>query len=260
MPPRIPILSAIRPAQTCLKTQVCQFSKTASSQGRKKLRVLRLPLSLLYTDHSILTVRDLNTPTSSSSLLDLDSPSSNQRSPSSQPGSRNRTAMAQSIFNTFRSSKASRNNQPPEGEQMKVVEELRSKAVQEDYMRQMPRRWALGDLYAPHDLSPVEMKKWRSITTVERDLVDLLGLKPLDMYRNFSFISEYTTSHGRIKRAEQTGLRPVNQRKVAKAIRRAIGLGLHPSVHKHPELLMRERRLVGQQNAPIGKIGKRYSI
>lgn len=35
----------------------------------------------------------------------------------------------------------------------------------------------------------------------------------------------------------ETGLRPVNQRRVAKAIRRAIGIGLMPSVHKHPELL-----------------------
>lgn len=35
MPPRIPFLSAIRPAQTYLKSQVCQFSKSAKAQGRK---------------------------------------------------------------------------------------------------------------------------------------------------------------------------------------------------------------------------------
>lgn len=40
-------------------------------------------------------------------------------------------------------------------------------------------------------------------------------------------------------RSVETGLSPVNQRKMAKAIRRAIGLGLHPSVHRHPELLLR---------------------
>lgn len=47
-------------------------------------------------------------------------------------------------------------------------------------------------------------------------------------------------------RSVETGLSPVNQRKMAKAIRRAIGLGLHPSVHRHPELLLRgpERVLV----------------
>jgi small subunit ribosomal protein S18 len=60
------------------------------------------------------------------------------------------------------------------------------------------------------------------------------------------------TPFGRIKRRDQTGLRPVNQRKLAKAIRRSIGLGLHPSVHRHPELLMRERRSTQVQSIPSG--------
>lgn len=55
-------------------------------------------------------------------------------------------------------------------------------------------------------------------------------------------MSEYMTSMGRIKHSSQTGLRPVNQRKIAKAIRRAIGLGLMPSVHRHPEILAAEAK------------------
>ena len=55
-------------------------------------------------------------------------------------------------------------------------------------------------------------------------------------------MSEYMTTMGRIKHRSQTGLRPVNQRKLAKAIRRAIGLGLMPSVHKHPEILALEAK------------------
>ncbi len=58
--------------------------------------------------------------------------------------------------------------------------------------------------------------------------------------QNFSLIAEFITPMGRIKSGKETGLRPVNQRKMAKAIRRAIGLGLHPSVHKHPEILKLE--------------------
>jgi small subunit ribosomal protein S18 len=50
-------------------------------------------------------------------------------------------------------------------------------------------------------------------------------------------MSEYMTPMGRIKHSKDTGLRPVNQRKIAKAIRRSIGLGLMPSVHAHPEVL-----------------------
>lgn len=54
-------------------------------------------------------------------------------------------------------------------------------------------------------------------------------------------MSEYVTDMGRIKPRTQTGLRLVNQRRIAKAIRRAIALGLMPSAYKHPELLKWER-------------------
>ena len=59
-------------------------------------------------------------------------------------------------------------------------------------------------------------------------------------------MSEYMTATGRIKSRLETGLRAVNQRKIAKAIRRAVGMGLSPSVHEHPEVLevkARERAL-----------------
>lgn len=55
-------------------------------------------------------------------------------------------------------------------------------------------------------------------------------------------MSEYMTPMGRIKHSRETGLRPRNQRKIAKAIRRAIGIGMMPSVHRHPEILKREMR------------------
>lgn len=60
--------------------------------------------------------------------------------------------------------------------------------------------------------------------------------------QNFSVMSEYVSALGRIRHRDQTGLRPVNQRKIAKAIRRAMGLGLMPSVHRHPEILATELR------------------
>jgi len=52
-------------------------------------------------------------------------------------------------------------------------------------------------------------------------------------------MSEYMTPMGRIKHSNETGLRPVNQRRIAKAIRRSIGTGMMPSVHRHPEILYR---------------------
>ena len=65
-------------------------------------------------------------------------------------------------------------------------------------------------------------------------------------------MSEYVTEMGRIQHSKDTGLRPVNQRKIAKAVRRAIGLGLMPSVHKHPEILKVAIRAQRQRGIPIG--------
>lgn len=53
-------------------------------------------------------------------------------------------------------------------------------------------------------------------------------------------IKEFTNPTGQIRSSRLTGLRPVNQRKVAKMVRRAIGMGIYPSVHDHPET-MRDR-------------------
>ncbi|KAK4645485.1 hypothetical protein QC761_201850 [Podospora bellae-mahoneyi] len=111
------------------------------------------------------------------------------------------------------------------------------------YLRKHPRRWREGDVYAPHDLSPAEAKKWKVVKSPKRDVIDMLGVNPLDNYRNFSMISEFMTPLGRIMHSKDTGLRPVNQRKMAKAIRRAIGLGIHPSVHRHPEVMKMRGRI-----------------
>jgi len=55
-------------------------------------------------------------------------------------------------------------------------------------------------------------------------------------------LSEFITPMGRIMHRKETGLRPVNQRRIAKAVRRAVGMGIMPSVHKHPELLQQVAR------------------
>ena len=66
--------------------------------------------------------------------------------------------------------------------------------------------------------------------------------------KNFSIMAEYMTSTGRIKHRKETGLRAVNQRRIAKAIRRAVGMGLMPSVHKHPEVLEVEARIRNERH------------
>ncbi|KAI9751783.1 MAG: hypothetical protein M1815_000913 [Lichina confinis] len=99
------------------------------------------------------------------------------------------------------------------------------------------RRWRAGDVYAPHDLSSVAMKHARHRSGPRADVFDLLGINPLNEYKNFAMMAEFTSTMGRIKHSQSTGLRPVNQRRIAKAIRRAVGIGLMPRVYHHPELL-----------------------
>ena len=61
-------------------------------------------------------------------------------------------------------------------------EYLRQQKISSDYMREMPRRWELGDVYSPHDLSPAEMSKYRRRQTRQTDVIDLLGIRPQDNY------------------------------------------------------------------------------
>lgn len=55
--------------------------------------------------------------------------------------------------------------------------------------------------------------------------------------QNFSLVQEFTSSSGQITHSSGTGLRPVNQRKIAKMIRRVQGMGIYPSIHDHPEMI-----------------------
>lgn len=124
----------------------------------------------------------------------------------------------------------------------RFIEDQRAQGESKALERFITREWKAGDIYAPHDLSAAEMKKWKRSRGPSRDIFDAVNVNPLDLYKNFAVMSEYMTSMGRIKHRRDTGLRPVNQRKIAKAIRRAIGVGLMPSVHRHPEILAAEAR------------------
>ncbi|KAK0387388.1 hypothetical protein NLU13_5700 [Sarocladium strictum] len=121
--------------------------------------------------------------------------------------------------------------------QLETAEKVKEKKIARDLIRQMPRRWQAGDVYAPHDLSSVEMRKWKKKSGRAGDLVDALNLSPLDLYKNFSLVRHFTSSAGQILHSRETKLRPVNQRKIAKMIRRVQGMGLYPSIHAHPEMI-----------------------
>ena len=45
------------------------------------------------------------------------------------------------------------------------------------------RRWKAGDVYAPHDLGPEEMMKWKQRSRPTKDVFDIMAVNPLDEYR-----------------------------------------------------------------------------
>ncbi|EFY91400.1 hypothetical protein J3459_005970 [Metarhizium acridum] len=166
------------------------------------------------------------TPSSSSSLLSI-SADRHKRAPSARamlPGE-----AAAKMMNRY-TDKQSRSR-------LESVQALRNSKNSADYLKQMPRRWDAGDVYSPHDLSPVEMQKWRKRSLRSNDVVDALDIRPLDMYKNFSLVQEFTTSSGQIIHSAGTSLRPVNQRKIAKMVRRVQGMGIYPTIHDHPEMI-----------------------
>ncbi|MCJ1436911.1 WD40 repeat-like protein [Xylographa pallens] len=60
--------------------------------------------------------------------------------------------------------------------------ELEKKERARDLERMQVRRWKQGDVYAPHDLSPAEMKKWRQKMRPDRDVFDVLAINPINHY------------------------------------------------------------------------------
>jgi small subunit ribosomal protein S18 len=55
-----------------------------------------------------------------------------------------------------------------------------------DLEKQMQRRWRLGDVYAPHDLSGAEAAKWKKLRRKVQprwDVLDQLGINPIHHYK-----------------------------------------------------------------------------
>jgi len=65
----------------------------------------------------------------------------------------------------------------------RTIAELEKSGRTRDLERQQWRKWKAGDVYAPHDLSPVEMGKWKVRRTGGRDVFDMLGINPLMEYK-----------------------------------------------------------------------------
>lgn len=63
------------------------------------------------------------------------------------------------------------------------VQDVQDHVLAGNMTKMITRRWKAGDVYAPHDLSPVESEKWRKRARPSYDAFDVLDMNPLDHYR-----------------------------------------------------------------------------
>lgn len=117
---------------------------------------------------------------STSSLLSINNPTSSRSSGPSRSGqSAHKPSEAASDLMT----RYKRAGQTSLRNKQTQLDMMRNQKNSNDYLKQMPRRWDAGDVYSPHDMSPVEMQKWRKRSPRGGDVVDALGIRPLDMYK-----------------------------------------------------------------------------
>ncbi|ORY92035.1 ribosomal protein S18 [Syncephalastrum racemosum] len=89
----------------------------------------------------------------------------------------------------------------------------------------------IGDTYHPHDLNDKEYQQRlqasrRKPQTPAQDPFDVLDLDPLHEYKNTELLSYFVSDMGKILPRNVTGVTAKNQRKLAKAIKRARAMGL----------------------------------
>lgn len=65
----------------------------------------------------------------------------------------------------------------------RIAEEQKKQAESRALERFQTREWRAGDVYAPHDLSPAQMRKWKVRHSPPTDAFDAIDKNPLDLYK-----------------------------------------------------------------------------
>lgn len=66
---------------------------------------------------------------------------------------------------------------------LRFLEDQKARTESRSLEKFQTRPWQTGDVYAPRDLSPVEMKKWGRRQAPSKDAFDGLNINPLDLYK-----------------------------------------------------------------------------
>ena len=98
-------------------------------------------------------------------------------------GQRGTQAVASAISGLLGETQSIRDRRAPREAPLATADAVASHSLAQDLSRQISRRWRAGDIYAPKDLSPVEMSKWKNRGKPERDVFDVLQFDPLEHYK-----------------------------------------------------------------------------
>jgi small subunit ribosomal protein S18 len=79
--------------------------------------------------------------------------------------------------------KRAETSQAPHEKRMEMRRKEQVDADARALERNFTREWKAGDVYAPHDLSAAEARKWKRKQTPNIDAFDALSLNPLDCYK-----------------------------------------------------------------------------
>ncbi|KAJ6140414.1 hypothetical protein N7470_010419 [Penicillium chermesinum] len=103
------------------------------------------------------------------------------------------TAAAVSAFTSQRVASWTDKRKVAKPNRLRFLEDQKAQNESRALEKFQTRNWQSGDIYAPRDLSPVEMKKRGRRQSPSRDAFDALNLDPLSLYKNFSIMSEYVS-------------------------------------------------------------------
>jgi small subunit ribosomal protein S18 len=92
-------------------------------------------------------------------------------------------AVASSISDLLAQSQMIRGRRGEAEPAIGTADAVATHSLAQDLSRQITRRWKAGDIYAPKDLSAVEMAKWKNRGKPERDVFDVLQFDPLGHYK-----------------------------------------------------------------------------
>lgn len=104
------------------------------------------------------------------------------------------------------------------------------------------KKFTSGTTYDPFDFSmdKLRLQQVYRAHLPKKDIFDKNEINPLSLWTDSKSLSKFVSTNGSILPGRMTGTRGKNQRRLAKAIRRARAAGLLSTVHRDVSLLPRE--------------------